>query len=390
MSDMDETIGSNPGSEHDMLTLQIQDLKAQILDYKLKNELLEKEVLQLRKENGQLKRVPLFVAAVVDVLENGEVYLRQQGNNQEYVTTVSEKLHRILKPGMKVAVNNTLSVVKTIGNIYDSRVRVMELDEQPNVTFEQVGGLKDEIEEVREAVEYPLTKPEIYERVGVEPPKGILLYGPPGTGKTLIAKAVARQSKARFIRMSGSELVHKYIGEGAQLVRELFILARERAPAIVFIDEIDAIGSMRTNDGTSGSAEVQRTLMQLLAEMDGFGNRGNVRIMAATNRIDMLDPALLRPGRFDRIIGVPLPDAGARLEILKIHTAKMSLSGNVDLAELAELAGNTTGAELQAVCREAGMMAIRRDAVAIDREDFLAAIKKVKREVAAPDSRMYT
>ncbi|KLK87464.1 peptidase [Methanoculleus sediminis] len=386
---MDETIGNTPGSEHDMLTLQIQDLKAQILDYKLKNELLEKELLQLRKENAQLKRVPLFVAAVVDVLENGEVYLRQQGNNQEYVTAVSEKLHRTLKPGMKVAVNNTLSIVKTIGNIFDARVRVMELDEQPSVTFEQVGGLKEEIEEVREAVEYPLTKPEIYERVGVEPPKGILLYGPPGTGKTLIAKAVARQSQARFIRMSGSELVHKYIGEGAQLVRELFILARERAPAIVFIDEIDAIGSMRTNDGTSGSAEVQRTLMQLLAEMDGFGNRGNVRIMAATNRIDMLDPALLRPGRFDRIIQVPLPDAGARLEILKIHTAKMSLSDDVELSGLAELTENTTGAELQAICREAGMMAIRRDADAVDREDFLAAIKKVKREVAAPDSRMY-
>ena len=389
MSDMDETIGSTPGSEHDMLTLQIQDLKAQILDYKLKNELLEKELLQLRKENAQLKRVPLFVAAVVDVLENGEVYLRQQGNNQEYVTVVNEKLHRTLKPGMKVAVNNTLSIVKTIGNIYDARVRVMELDEQPSVTFEQVGGLKEEIEEVREAVEYPLTKPEIYERVGVEPPKGILLYGPPGTGKTLIAKAVARQSKARFIRMSGSELVHKYIGEGAQLVRELFILARERAPAIVFIDEIDAIGSMRTNDGTSGSAEVQRTLMQLLAEMDGFGNRGNVRIMAATNRIDMLDPALLRPGRFDRIIQVQLPDAGARLEILKIHTAKMTLAESVDLFEIAELAENTTGAELQAICREAGMMAIRRDGDAVEREDFLAAIKKVKREVAAPDSRMY-
>ena len=389
MSDMDETIGNTPGSEHDMLTLQIQDLKAQILDYKLKNELLEKELLQLRKENAQLKRVPLFVAAVVDVLENGEVYLRQQGNNQEYVTAVSEKLHRTLKPGMKVAVNNTLSIVKTIGNIFDARVRVMELDEQPSVTFEQVGGLKEEIEEVREAVEYPLTKPEIYERVGVEPPKGILLYGPPGTGKTLIAKAVARQSQARFIRMSGSELVHKYIGEGAQLVRELFVLARERAPAIVFIDEIDAIGSMRTNDGTSGSAEVQRTLMQLLAEMDGFGNRGNIRIMAATNRIDMLDPALLRPGRFDRIIEVPLPDAGARLEILKIHTAKMSLAGSVDLPSLAELAGDTTGAELQSICREAGMMAIRRDADAVEREDFLAAIKKVKRETAAPDSRMY-
>ncbi|HQD26809.1 MULTISPECIES: proteasome-activating nucleotidase [Methanoculleus] len=389
MSNMDETIGNTPGSEHDMLTLQIQDLKAQVLDYKLKNELLEKELLQLRKENAQLKRVPLFVAAVVDVLENGEVYLRQQGNNQEYVTAVNEKLHRTLKPGMKVAVNNTLSIVKIIGNIYDTRVRVMELDEQPSVTFEQIGGLKEEIEEVREAVEYPLTKPEIYERIGVEPPKGILLYGPPGTGKTLIAKAVAHHSNARFIRMSGSELVHKYIGEGAQLVRELFILARERAPAIVFIDEIDAIGSMRTNDGTSGSAEVQRTLMQLLAEMDGFGNRGNVRIMAATNRIDMLDPALLRPGRFDRIVEVPLPDAGARLEILKIHTAKMTLAGNVDLSEIVELAEHTTGAELQAICREAGMMAIRRDADAVYQEDFLAAIKKVKREVAAPDGRMY-
>jgi proteasome regulatory subunit len=326
---------------------------------------------------------------VVDVLDGGEVYLRQQGNNQEYVTTVNKELHRILKPGMKVAVNNTLSIVKTIGNIYDSRVRVMELDEQPGVTFKQIGGLKSEIEEVREAVEYPLTKPEVYERVGVEPPKGILLYGPPGTGKTLIAKAIANQSHARFIRMSGSELVHKYIGEGAQLVRELFVLARERAPAIVFIDEIDAIGSMRTNDGTSGSAEVQRTLMQLLAEMDGFGNRGNVRIMAATNRIDMLDPALLRPGRFDRIIQVPLPDAGARLEILKIHSAKMTLAGDVDLSEIADLTGKSTGAELQAVCREAGMMAVRKDARAVEREDFLAAIKKVQREVAAPDARMY-
>jgi len=392
MIDMDETIGNSSSSssnEHDMLTLQIQELKAQVLDYKLKNELLEKEVRQLRKENAQLKRVPLFVAAVVDVLENGEVYLRQQGNNQEYLTVVNDKPHSTLKPGMKVAVNNTLSIVKIIGNIYDARVRVMELDEQPNVTFDQIGGLREEIEEVREAVEYPPTKPEIYSRIGVEPPKGILLYGPPGTGKTLIAKAVARQSKACFIRMSGSELVHKYIGEGAQLVRELFTLARERAPAIVFIDEIDAIGSMRTNDGTSGSAEVQRTLMQLLAEMDGFDNRGNIRIMAATNRIDMLDPALLRPGRFDRIIEIPLPDAEARIEILKIHSAKMTLSRNVDLTVVAELAGKTTGADLQAICREAGMMAIRRNADAVGQEDFIAAIRKVKREAPAPDSRMY-
>jgi Proteasome-activating nucleotidase len=241
---------------------------------------------------------------------------------------------------------------------------------------------------VREAVEYPLTKPEIFERVGVEPPKGILLYGPPGTGKTLIAKAVAHEARATFIRMSGSELVHKYIGEGAQLVRELFSLARERSPSIVFIDEIDAVGSTRTNDGTSGSAEVQRTLMQLLAEMDGFDNRGDVRIMAATNRVDMLDPALLRPGRFDRTISIPLPDSAARLEILKIHSRRMVLE-DVDLERIVEMTENTTGAELQAVCREAGMTAVRREATGVSHQDFIDAVRKVRAETIT-DMRMYT
>jgi proteasome regulatory subunit len=332
--------------------------------------------------------MPLFIAVVVDLMDNGEVYLRQQGNNQEYLTHVNDELYKQLKPGSKVAVNNALSIVKVVGNIFDSRVRVMELDESPDVTFAQVGGLKKEIEEVREAVEYPLTRPEIYERVGVEPPKGILLYGPPGTGKTLIAKAVAHQAKATFIRMSGSELVHKYIGEGAQLVRELFTMARERSPAIVFIDEIDSVGSTRTNDGTSGSAEVQRTMMQLLAEMDGFDNRGEVRIMAATNRVDMLDPALLRPGRFDRVIAIPLPDRDARKEILKIHSRKMNLE-DVDLDTIVSMTENTTGAELQAICREAGMAAVRREASGVSQQDFINAVKKVKAEVLV-DTRMYT
>jgi proteasome regulatory subunit len=256
------------------------------------------------------------------------------------------------------------------------------------MTFGHVGGLEKEIEEVREAVEYPLTKPEIFARVGVEPPKGILLYGPPGTGKTLIAKAVAHEAKATFIRMSGSELVHKYIGEGAQLVRELFSLAREKAPTIVFIDEIDAVGSTRTNDGTSGSAEVQRTLMQLLAEMDGFDNRGDIRIMAATNRVDMLDPALLRPGRFDRVIAIPLPDKAGRIAILKIHSKKMTLV-DVDLDRIVEMTENATGADLQAVCREAGMMAVRREAAGVSQDDFEKAVRKVKAEVVT-DLRMYT
>jgi proteasome regulatory subunit len=331
--------------------------------------------------------MPLFVAVVVDVLENGEVYLRQLGNNQEYLTHASEDLLPLLKPGAKVAVNNALSIVKLIGNVYDARVRVMELEYSPEISYADIGGMENEIKEVRESVEYPLTKPEIFQRIGVEPPKGILLYGSPGTGKTLLAKAVAHEARATFIRMSGSELVHKFIGEGAGLVRELFMLARERAPAIVFIDEIDAVGSTRTNDGTSGSAEVQRTLMQLLAEMDGFDNRGDVRIMAATNRLDMLDPALLRPGRFDRIIEIPLPDVNGRLEILKIHSGKMQLFG-VDLNEIVEMTENTTGAELQAICREAGMMAVRRDAMAIERNDFIEAVRKVKSEMVT-DNRMY-
>ncbi len=386
---MEETIIKNLGNDNELkLNLKIQELEAQMIESRTRTEELIRENAALKRENGQLKRMPLFVAVVVDILPDGEIYLRQQGNNQEYLTHVNSELGAMLKPGTKVAVNNALSVVKVVGNIFDSRVRVMELDESPDVAYDQIGGLRHEIEEVREAVEYPLTKPHIFERVGVEPPKGILLFGSPGTGKTLIAKAVAHEAKATFIRMSGSELVHKYIGEGAQLVRELFILAREKAPSIVFIDEIDAVGSMRTNDGTSGSAEVQRTLMQLLAEMDGFNNRGDVRIMAATNRVDMLDPALLRPGRFDRIIEIPLPDREARKEILRIHSGKMKLE-SVSLDEIADLTEGTTGADLQAICREAGMMVVRREGIGVTQSDLLDAVKKVTPGTAA-DDRMFT
>jgi proteasome regulatory subunit len=385
---MEETI-LTPGGETELSwQLKAQDLESQLLDLKVRYDELARDNAQLKRENNQLKRMPLFVAVVIDLLGKGEVYLRQQGNNQEYITHVNDELFSQLKPGTKVAVNNALSIVRIVGNIFDSRVRVMELEESPDMTFDHVGGLEKEIEEVREAVEYPLTKPEIFARVGVEPPKGILLYGPPGTGKTLIAKAVAHEAKATFIRMSGSELVHKYIGEGAQLVRELFSLAREKAPTIVFIDEIDAVGSTRTNDGTSGSAEVQRTLMQLLAEMDGFDNRGDVRIMAATNRVDMLDPALLRPGRFDRVIAIPLPDKAGRKAILKIHSKKMTLI-DVDLDRIVEMTENATGADLQAVCREAGMMAVRKEADGVSQADFEKAVRKVKAEVIT-DLRMYT
>ncbi len=387
---MQESIPENIINENELkFQLRLQELEAHALEVKVRFEEVLRENNQLRKEISQLKKIPLFVAVVVDILENGEVYLRQMGNNQEYITSVSEEMQLLLKPGIKVAVNNALSVVRIVGNIFDSRVRIMELEESPDVTFEQVGGLEDQVEEVRESVEYPLTKPYIFERLGVEPPKGILLYGAPGTGKTLVAKAVAHEAKATFIRMSGSELVHKYIGEGAQLVRELFLLAREKAPSIVFIDEIDAIGSTRTNDGTSGSAEVQRTLMQLLAEMDGFDNRGEIRIMAATNRVDMLDPALLRPGRFDRIIEIPLPDERSRIAILKIHTKKLHLDKSVNLTDIVELTEGTTGAEIQAICREAGMIAVRREAKKIEQVDFLEATGKVIADDSDLDLSMY-
>lgn len=270
--------------------------------------------------------------------------------------------------------------------IYKDRVhKEDEESDRPEVHYEDIGGLGRELSQVREMIEYPLRHPEVFEKLGIEPPKGVLLYGPPGTGKTLIAKAVAHNAGVPFLRLAGSELVHKYIGEGAQLVRDLFSMARELAEenngVVVFIDEIDAVGSMRTNDGTSGSAEVQRTLMQLLAEMDGFNNRGNIRIIAATNRPDMLDAALLRPGRFDRLIKIPAPDAEARQQIFHVHTRKMEEAGaleNINYRELVTLSDGLTGAEIEAICREAGMLAIRNDSDKITAEDFLAAIRKVR------------
>ncbi|HJJ48421.1 MAG TPA: proteasome-activating nucleotidase [Methanocorpusculum sp.] len=372
-------------SENEALQNIVKETRAENGELKRTNSKLAMENMQLKKENSQLKRLPLFVAVVLEKLPNNELYLRQQGNNQEYVTVCNPVLYAEIKSGTKVAVNNTLAVVKILGNTLDSRVKVMELEEKPTTTFDDIGGLKDEIVEVREAVEYPLTKPEAFERFGVIPPKGVLLYGPPGTGKTLIAKAVANNAGVPFLRLAGSELVHKYIGEGAQLVRDLFEMARDLSASaggvVVFIDEIDAVGTTRTNDGTSGSAEVQRTLMQLLAEMDGFNNRGNIRIMAATNRADMLDAALMRPGRFDRLIKIPEPTAEARLQIFKVHTRKMQAAGsmkNVDFEELVHLTDGLTGAQIEAICREAGMLAIRNDSKMITGDYFMQAIRKIR------------
>jgi proteasome regulatory subunit len=262
----------------------------------------------------------------------------------------------------------------------------MQVEASPDVSYADIGGIDQQVVEVREAVEDPLTSPELFEEVGVEPPSGVLLHGPPGTGKTMLAKAVANETDATFIKMAGSELVRKFIGEGSRLVRDLFELAAEREPAVVFIDEIDAVASRRTDSKTSGDAEVQRTMMQLLSEMDGFDERGEIRIIAATNRFDMLDEAILRPGRFDRLIEVPKPDEEGREQIFRIHTREMNVADDVDYAALAATATEASGADIKAVCTEAGMFAIRDDRTEIRMRDFLDAWEKIRAEADDADA----
>jgi proteasome regulatory subunit len=366
----------NISEELETTKVEREEIRAKLFESLINNKKYLREVERLKKENTLLRRMPLFLATVMEVAED-YILLRQHGNNQEFITTAPPELMSKLEPNTRVAINNSLTIVRILDRSVDVRAKTMELIEAPDVSYEQVGGLETQINEIRETVELPLTNPEIFAEIGIEPPRGVLLYGLPGTGKTMLAKAVAHESKATFIHMSGSELVHKFIGEGAQLVRDIFQMAREKAPSILFIDEIDAVGSIRTHDGTTGSAEVNRTMMQLLAEMDGFRTRGDIKIIAATNRIDILDPALLRPGRFDRIIEIPMPSLEGRQKILEIHARNMKKSSDIDINEIAKETDEASGADLKAIVVEAGMNAIRRNASEVSKEDFTLAIKKV-------------
>ncbi|MCQ5377303.1 MAG: AAA family ATPase, partial [Candidatus Methanomethylicia archaeon] len=287
-----------------------------------------------------------------------------------------------LTPGKRVALSQrNFAVLDLLPDSLDMYIKAMEVLDSPKVTYSDIGGLNNQITELRELIELPLIKPQAFEKVGIEPPKGVLFHGPPGCGKTLLAKAVANETKATFIKVVASELVQKYIGEGARMVRELFQLARAKAPSIVFIDEIDAIGGRRADISISGEREVQRTLLQLLSELDGFSARGDVKIIGATNRIDLLDPALLRAGRFDRVLEIPAPDLKGRENIFRIHVSKMNVMKEVSLNELAKLTEGATGAEIKAICTEAGLFAIRDDRETVMRKDFIKAIDKLlKRE----------
>lgn len=322
---------------------------------------LKKRVNRLDEEIRALKEPPFIVGNIQDILGNEAIV--RSSNGTIFQVSVNRRLNKdALKPGARVSLNqDTLAIIDVLTDGWDPLVTSSEIVERPDTTFAQIGGMDSQISILKQAIELPLMKPEAFRKMGLDPPKGVLLTGPPGTGKTMLARAVANSTSATFLGMVGSELAQKYIGEGGRMVRELFDLAREKAPAIIFIDEIDAIGSKRLDSSTSGDREVQRTLMQLLAEMDGFDSVDDVKLIAATNRPELLDKALLRPGRFDRIIEVDLPDADGRLAILEILTRKIPLSESVNLKTLARNTDGYSGAELKSLIMEGGMIAIEAD-----------------------------
>lgn len=342
------------------------------------NRALKDMIEGLKKEIDKFSIPPLIVSSIVDIISPKEVIIRL--NSGDFEVKVSKRLEGTLNVLDRVLVDQkALVVVEKIGISKHFDVSNYVIVEKPTVSWDDIGGLKDIKNELQEVIELPLLKPELFKKVGIDPPKGVLLYGPPGTGKTLLAKAAANTTHATFIEIVGSELVQKFIGEGTKFVKSIFDLAREKAPAIIFIDELDAIAATRIDVGTSGEREVQRTFMQLLAEIDGFKPLGNIKVIGATNRIDILDPAITRPGRLDRLIKVEITGASERLEILKIHTRKMNLDAGVSLERISEMTEKMSGAELKAICTEAGYFAIRAGRTKMEMNDFLDAAAKVKK-----------
>ena len=326
----------------------------------------------------QVRGTPMNVGTLEEIIDDDHAVVSGHNGPEFYVGIMSFVDKDQLEPGCTVLLHHKhMSIVGILADDTDPMVSVMKLEKAPTESYADVGGLEQQIQEIKESVELPLTHPELYEEMGIKPPKGVILYGPPGTGKTLLAKAVANQTSATFLRVVGSELIQKYLGDGPKLVRELFRVAEENAPSIVFIDEIDAVGTKRYDAQSGGAREVQRTMLELLNQLDGFDSRGDVKVIMATNRIETLDPALIRPGRIDRKIEFPLPDVKTKRRIFGIHTAKMTLAEDVDLEEFVMAKEDLSGADIKAICTEAGLLALRERRMRVIAEDFRKAKEKV-------------
>lgn len=350
----------------------------------LENRILKETVQQLQREVERLHEPALMVCEVSEVTENGAIIRVQNGN--QFFVNVSSTAKGIAPGDTVLCEQKNLTILRKTSKSKQFDVEKFLIIEKPTVNWEDIGGLGDQIRDLKEVIELPLLKPELFKKVGIEPPRGVLLHGPPGTGKTLLGKAVAAATNSTFIEIVGSELVQKFIGEGAKQIKEIFALAREKSPAVIFIDEIDSIAAKRIEVGTSGEREVQRTFMQLLAEIDGFDTLGNVKIIGCTNRIDILDPAIIRPGRLDRMIEVEAPNHEGIEQIFKIHTKNMTLDPKINkqIKSIIKRMEGFSGAEIKAVCTESGYFAIRRGKHKISYEDVTSAIKKVKKEEKNP------
>mmetsp|Transcript_31362 Transcript_31362/g.83923 ORF Transcript_31362/g.83923 Transcript_31362/m.83923 type:complete len:398 (-) Transcript_31362:92-1285(-) len=358
--------------------MEFLDIQEEYIKDEMKN--LKREMIRAQEEIKRVQSVPLVIGQFSEMVDQNRGIVSSTTGSNYFVRILSTLNRELLKPSSSVALHrHSHAVVDILPPEADSTVQSLAMSEKPDVTYADVGGMDIQKQEIKEAVELPLTNVELYAQIGIDAPSGVLLYGPPGTGKTMLAKAVANQTTATFIRMVGSEFVQKYLGEGPRMVRDVFRLARENAPAIVFIDEIDAIGTKRFDSQTGADREVQRILLELLNQMDGFDQDTTVKVIMATNRADTLDPALLRPGRLDRKIELPHPNEDSRARIMQIHSRKMNYKkDDVNFVELARCTEDFNGAQLKAVCVEAGMEALRRGATELCHEDYMTGINTVQ------------
>lgn len=365
----------------------LQDQSLNLRRLEAQRNILNAQVRRLREELQLLQEPGSYVGEVIKVMGKNRVLVKLQPEGK-YVVKIDEKIDIAkLAAGTRVALrNDSYQLHKILPTKIDPLVSLMKVEKVPDATYEMVGGLGRQIKEMKEVIELPIKHPELFSSLGISQPKGVLMYGPPGTGKTLLARAVAFHTDCCFIRVSGSELVQKYIGEGSRMVRELFVMARASAPAIIFMDEIDSIGGSRIDSSKGGGdSEVQRTMLELLNQLDGFEPAQNIKVLMATNRIDILDPALLRPGRIDRKIEFPNPNEASRLHILKIHSRKMNLTRGINLKKVAAKMKGASGAESKGVCTEAGMFALRERRVHVTQDDFEMAVAKVLKKDAEQD-----